>query len=323
MHRALMHALWLPALVLACGSSASSDGSAVAGASSTVGGGGAAAGPSIGTGGGGNSSVATGGGGSPSGGSAGSNSAGAGSAGAATQTAGAGGGSGGQGTAGNAGAGQDTPPEGVPSTYKLVYAQTFAAASSLNDLVFANPTQWKHNDAGYIESTGAGYSPPYRSPFSIAMIKSIQVQSFVMDLEMLQTSPDGDAHRDMALIWSFINPSEFYYAHVSTLHDGVAHNILIVDNADRKAISATFTKGYDWGRNVWKRMRVTHDVESGAMAVYDLDAPSPALLTATNTTFKGGYVGFGSFDNTGRVRNVKVWAATSTPGNPTFFSPAK
>jgi len=44
-------------------------------------------------------------------------------------------------------------------------------------------------------------------------------------------------------------------------------------------------------------------------------------MTANDTTFLDGYVGFGSFDNTGRVRNVEVWADTSTPGSPTFFSP--
>ena len=322
MRRELLHAIFLPAFVLACGSSATgSDSTAIAGASGSaeVGGNGS------GQGGAGSPNGGTPAAGSPNG-SAGM--AGAGNAGAPMQTAGtggggAGGGGAGQGNAGSGGAANSqTPPEGVPPTYKLVYSQTFADPSSMSDLVFANPTQWRHNAGGFIESTGASYAPPYRSPFSLAIVKSIQVQSFVMDVEMLQTSPDGDAHRDMALIWSFVSPSEFYYAHVSTAHDGVAHNILIVNKADRKAISVTFTPGYDWGRNVWKRLRVVHDVESGSMAVYDLDAPSPALLTAKDTTFKGGYVGFGSFDNTGQVRNVKVWAATSTPANAPFFSPA-
>jgi hypothetical protein len=65
------------------------------------------------------------------------------------------------------------------------------------------------------------------------------------------------------------------------------------------------------------------DVESGAMAIYDLDVPNEPILTANDKRFTDGYVGFGSFDNTGQVRNVKVWAATSTPGAPDFFSAAK
>lgn len=254
-------------------------------------------------------------------GSAGTAGAGGGGAGGSVATTG-GGGAGGS----SAGGGQpntEQPPPGVPPTYQLVYAQTFADAASLNDLVFANPTEWKHDAGGFIKSTGFSYVAPYRSPFSVAIIKAIKVKSFVMDAEMLQTSPDGDAHRDMVLIWNFVNPSQFYYSHISTAHDGVAHNILVVDNADRTAISATYTPGYDWGRNVWKKLRVVRDVESGAMAIYDLDAPNDPILTASDKRFTDGYVGFGSFDNTGQVRNVKVWAAATTPGAPDFFSAAK
>ena len=307
-HEIRIAACLLLACLPSCSSSGSLPSSSAAGATSSGG------------------SVAIGGGGAGAGaGSAGSaaGQSGAGgpvSAGAGGQSAG---GTAGTATAGSGGASTDQPPAGVPPNYHLVYSQPFADAASLSDLVFANPTQWKHDPAGFVFSTGASYAPPYRSPFSVAIIASIQVKSFVMDAEMLQTSPDGDAHRDMVLIWNFVSPSQFYYAHVSTAHDAVAHNILIVNNADRKAISTTFTTGYDWGRNVWKKLRVIRDADSGAMSVLDLDTPDQPLLTANDKTFGNGYLGFGSFDNSGRVRNVKVWSAESTPGAPAFFSAAK
>ncbi len=231
----------------------------------------------------------------------------------------------GQANAGTAGAGQlntEKPPEGVPADYSLVYQQAFADKSSLSDLAFANPTEWRHDAAGFVESTGYTYQGVYRSPFSQAIVKSIQVTSFVMDAELLQTSPDGDAHRDMVLIWNFVNPNQFYYAHISTAHDDVAHNILIVNDADRKAISSSTTAGYAWGRDVWRRLRLVRDVADGSMSVYDRDGAATPILAAKDKTFSSGYVGFGSFDNTGKVRNVKVWAAVATPGGPTFYSPA-
>jgi hypothetical protein len=200
----------------------------------------------------------------------------------------------------------------------------------MNDLVYGNPKDWRHvappagspaGDEGYVETTGISYAPMYRSPFTVAIVKGFKVKSFVLDAEMLQTSPSGDGHRDMVLIWSFVSPTQFYYAHISTAHDGVAHNIHIVNNADRNAISDTFTPGYDWGRDVWKKLRVVRNADDGSMAVYDRDAIATPILTANDTTFLEGYVGFGSFDNTGRVRNVEVWAESSTPGAPTFFSP--
>lgn len=297
-----------------------------------AGGGSGSGGSSAPTVGGGGQGTSVGGGGSSGsggalvtpGGSGGASSTGGGGTGGQAIAGGGAGGSGGSsaGGGGSGGAGSEQPPEGVPAGYKLVYSQSFAEPASMGDLVLANPTQWKHDPAGFIASTGASYAPPYRSPFSVAIIKSIKVTSFVMDAEMLQTSPSGDGHRDMVFIWNFLNPSQFYYAHISTAHDGVAHNILIVDNADRTAISTTFTTGYDWGRDVWKKLRVVRNVETGDMSVIDLDAPATPILTANDQKFTDGYVGFGSFDNSGQVRNVKVWAATSTPGAPDFFSPA-
>ena len=316
---ALAAGCWV-SLCLACGSSTTGDSMSSAGSSSSgasaVGGGGQPT-TSAGTDSGGTAPAKAGSAGTPA---TAAGTGGVASAGAAGSSAGSS--PGGSASGGSGGSGEQ-PPEGVPADYKLVYAQTFAAPASLGDLVLANPTQWKHDAAGFVASTGASYAPPFRSPFSVAIIKAIKVKSFVMDAEMLQTSPDGDAHRDMVFIWNFMSPSKFYYSHISTAHDGVAHNILIVNDADRKAISTTFSAGYDWGRNVWKKLRVVRDVESGAMSVFDLDAPTQAILTANDKTFTDGYVGFGSFDNSGQVRNVKVWAATSTPGAPDFFAPAQ
>lgn len=318
---ALAASSWV-SLCLACGSSTPSDslsstmssaGSSSSG-SSAVSGGGQAASAGVGGGDSGGTAQAQAGTAVTAGGSGGQAAAGA---------AGSSAGSSPGGSANGGSGGSEQPPEGVPAGYKLVYSQTFAEPASLGDLVFANPTQWKHDAAGFVASTGASYAPPFRSPFSVAIIKAIKVTSFVMDAELLQTSPDGDAHRDMVFIWNFVSPSKFYYSHISTAHDGVAHNILIVNEADRKAISATFSAGYDWGRNLWKKLRVVRDVESGATSVFDLDAPTQAILTANDKTFTGGYVGFGSFDNSGQVRNVKVWAAASTPGAPDFFSAAQ
>lgn len=212
-------------------------------------------------------------------------------------------------------------PEGLPEGYTLQYEQTFDTAASADDFIFANPTQWFYDPTGFIGFTGAGYAPPQASPHSIGLIKDLKFSSFVMDVELLQTSPDGDGHRDMAIIWNFVSESEYYYAHISTAHDGVAHNIHIVNNADRTAITDTYTDGYDWGRDVWQTFRVIRDVNTGVMEVYDLKTPDSPILTANDTTFTDGYIGLGSFDNTGQVGSVKIWAADSTQETITLGDP--
>jgi hypothetical protein len=48
-----------------------------------------------------------------------------------------------------------------------------------------------------------------------------------------------------------------------------------------------------------------HCADSGKIAVY-LDGSGTPLMTATDTTFRSGRVGFGSFDNVGRLRGLTV-----------------
>ena len=227
-------------------------------------------------------------------------------------------GSAGTGSAGSSGSG-GAAPEGIPPGYTLQFEESFAAPESLAKLVFANPTDWAHvaDAGGYLESTGFSYAPPYYSPHSLAVIKSAMFGSFVLDVELWQTSETG-GHRDSCIMWGMTSPSSYYYAHIGQAHDGASHNIHIVNEADRMAITQTFTDGFDWGED-WKHLRVVRDAETGTMAVYGNGEAEP-MLTATDTTLGEGYIGFGAFDDTGRVRNVKIWAPSATLQDASFFA---
>jgi hypothetical protein len=261
---------------------------------------------------------AVGSGGTGTGGSSGGDSsAGAGgTAGGAPTSGGAGaGGAGGS----SAGAGGQPNPEGVPADYKLFIDETFATAASLTKLKFADPKDWGHQDTdgGYVESTGATYAPPHASLHALAIFGDLKFGAFVMDAEVMQTNPSG-GHRDFCMAWAMESPSRYYYAHIAEAHDPVAHNIHIVLDADRTAITKTFTPGFDWGTSQWHKLRTTRSAE-GDMAIY-ADGGAMPILTAKDTRLGNGYVGFGSFDDKGRVRNVKVWAPSADVASAAFFS---
>lgn len=205
--------------------------------------------------------------------------------------------------------GSELPPY-VPPGYGAIYDQSFSDASSFDELLIANETEWFHSPEGYVEFTAATYAPPVRSPFSLALVKNVSASSFVLEVEMLQTGV-GLGHRDMVIAWNVRSPSEFYYAHISAEHDDVAHHIHIVNQADRVAITDTFTAGFDWGTDVWRTLRVVRDAVTGTMEVYDVD-DDVLILSATDTTFTTGFFGIGSFDNTGRVRNLRIWSPDGT-----------
>jgi len=283
----------------------------------------------------------TGSGGSPGGGAGGSTSNGGGTAAGGAPAGGSGGATGGQagggqtsaggaaGTGGTAGGGGvasagasgsgGAPPEGVPEGYTLQFEESFATPESLAKLVFANPDDWAHvaEGGGYLESTGFSYTPPTYSPRSVALLAGAMFGSFVLEVEIWQTSMTG-GHRDNCIFWGMTSPSSFYYAHIGQMHDGASHNIHIVNESDRTPITETFDDGFDWGMD-WQLIRVVRDAQTGSMAVYGNGAAEP-MLTATDTTLGEGYIGFGAFDDTGRVRNVKIWAPSATLQSAGFFT---
>jgi hypothetical protein len=55
----------------------------------------------------------------------------------------------------------------------------------------------------------------------------------------------------------------------------------------------------------WHWVGVRHCADAGEIKVY-VDGDKKPLMTATDTTFDSGRVGFGSFDNIGRLRNLTI-----------------
>jgi hypothetical protein len=208
----------------------------------------------------------------------------------------------------------------LPKGYKLVYHESFDKESALQQFRFTQPSKWLSSDgkAGKaLEFTGISeYQPPFRSPHTIGLIGNIMVGSFILEADLLQTGKEY-GHRDMCVIFGFTGPSHFYYSHIATKMDDNAHQIMLVNEAPRKKISSFTTEGVNWGDNAWQRIRLERDVEQGSIRVF---FNGTLIEEASDKTFGKGYIGFGSFDDSGKVDNVKIWAKDVDKKQATFFS---
>ena len=198
----------------------------------------------------------------------------------------------------------------VPAGYNLVYQQEFETPEAICDFVFANPDNWSVA-GGVLKFEGkSNYKPPVRSPLNMALLTSHRVGSFILECDLKQTGRDY-GHRDMCLFFNFQSPDKFYYSHLATRTDDHAHNIFLVNKAPRTKISDHTTPGVDWGKDQWHKVRVERFLETGTTKVYFDDMETP-VMSATDKNFADGWMGFGSFDDTGQVDNIKLWA----PGEP-------
>jgi hypothetical protein len=206
---------------------------------------------------------------------------------------------------------------------KPVFAEDFSRPESVGRFVFASPAHWQRvavGDRFALEHTHAGsaYQPPHRSPHNIALIADQQFASFVLEYDVQQTGKEY-GHRDACAFFSFVDPTHYYYVHVATQSDPHAHQIFTVNNAPRLKITDQGTDGYDWGSvDAWHRVRVVRDATSGEIEVFVNDMNQP-LMKAVDKTHGWGHIGLGSFDDTGRVTNIRVYADASREAPTTFF----
>lgn len=195
-------------------------------------------------------------------------------------------------------------------SYPVVYEQACADASCLEDFVFTDASKWRMragDHAPALELVGkSAYRPPHRSPLSIALIEGVEVQDFDLDVDLLQTGRNY-GHRDLCLFFGVQSQSRFYYTHLATSPDPNAHNVFIVNDAPRANLIAPLAQGVEWGRDVWHHVRVERRVADGTVKVFWDHGAEPALVAA-DRTFGWGRVGFGSFDDSGLVRNIVLRA---------------
>jgi hypothetical protein len=133
-----------------------------------------------------------------------------------------------------------------------------------------------------------------------------------VDAEVRIDTPVEISNRDVIIVFGYRSATEFYYAHLSTDNTIYPHNgIFVVNNADRLRIEDQWDEQRSLGAPpaipdaAWHDVRVVHCADTGEIAVY-MDGSDNPLMTTVDTTFDSGRVGFGSFDNIGRLRHLTV-----------------
>jgi hypothetical protein len=212
-------------------------------------------------------------------------------------------------------------PTGLPEGYKLLYAQTFDSVSALKDFAMTDSEAWafsKDDKGGALELTKqSSYKPSVRSPVNIALIADKVFGDFILEADLIQTGKEY-GHRDMCLFFGMRDPTKFYYTHIATAADPNAHNVFIVNDKPRTNFAKETTKGVNWGLGVWHKVRLERKTSDGSIKVYFDDMTKP-IMVAEDKTFDKGYIGFGSFDDTGKVDNIRIWGPSVETKKTEFF----
>lgn len=207
--------------------------------------------------------------------------------------------------AGIAAMGVEPAPEmnGMP----LVFSEDFSGGAERWEPTDAKAWKVAEEEGNKVYSLHrqSKYEPPVRSPFNISLVKDLVVTDFVLEARVKQTGREY-GHRDFCVFFGHTDPAHFYYVHMASLSDDHANSIFLVNNEPRVSIVKERTEGTVWD-NEYHTVRVVRDTASGRIEVYRDDMTKP-IMVAEDKTFTSGRIGFGSFDDTGNVDDVRVWA---------------
>lgn len=187
----------------------------------------------------------------------------------------------------------------------LCYDQDFSSSESIADFSYSDARiwDWTHLEGGALKfSEGSSYQPPFRSPTAYAMVKGLMFDTFIMEAEVQQTGKEY-GHRDLCFFFAFESPSKFGYVHLATSPDPNAHNIFTVNQAARAPLAPVSDQGIQWTES-WHVVKVQKLQAEGPIEVF---FDGELILSADGSDFGRGRLGFGSFDDSGQIRELKVW----------------
>ncbi|MBW3554543.1 MAG: hypothetical protein KY466_13595 [Gemmatimonadetes bacterium] len=151
---------------------------------------------------------------------------------------------------------------------------------------------------------------PIRRPAALAILRTEPLRRATVRAEVQSTAPVGVSQRDLQVVVGYQSATRFYYVHLAGVTDAVHNGIFLVADADRRRIDSG-TGLPQLTDEAWHDVRVEWDGNAGTIEVY-VDGSAGPVLEARDATLKQGRVGFGSFDDTGEFREIRV-AGTKVP----------
>ena len=198
------------------------------------------------------------------------------------------------------------PDTALPAAkWQLSYWQEFQSESVLKQFRYSDKSTWSWSQEGGGSigfTTGSKYQPPHRSPTTFAVIRDIEADEFILEAEVLQTGREY-GHRDLCFFFAMESASKFGYVHLASKPDKNAHNIFLVAEAPRTSLAPVSPQGISW-EGGWHTVRLQRLKPGGDIEVF---FDGDAIMSADGSGFGKGQLGFGSFDDSGRIRSLRVW----------------
>lgn len=155
----------------------------------------------------------------------------------------------------------------------------------------------------HLAETGS-QRPPVRRPQAYRLLTGQLWGDVTFGLRARTLEQASRYHRDIVLIFGYLNDTHFYYTHLSSDSDGRVHTVIMKVHGEARSVIMDQPRPPAPLTGDWQSFRVEREV-AGAIRVYVDDAAAP-LMTAHDTDYPAGLVGFGAFDDRALFDDLRV-----------------
>ncbi len=206
--------------------------------------------------------------------------------------------------------------------YELKYANHYDSRIDLQHFEFRHPEMWKftpqQGDSGFVEFSWMPVSRrAFYFPENIGLLSGMLFSDFIMELDYKPVF-QGENGGDVCIVFNFQNPEQYYYLHLASDDGAYTHDIFLVDRGNRIPISRMSTDGIQWQTRQWNRIRLERSLTFGTIYVYVNDMKNPIMMAEDNT-YGHGFIGFGAFQNPGKIDNLEIRAPRMMRTQMSFF----
>ncbi len=223
--------------------------------------------------------------------------------------------------------GCQTPPAASPSgegPLLVTVAQDFDLAEPSDAWAFRTPSLWWIAEEEGRKFLQMGIPPKrptmagIRRPQEYAIYSNYEFRSFNLSCQVRIDREITVAARDACIIFGRQDNTHMYYAHLSSLSDGGAHNVLMrVDGQTRRSLLPPGLQPPPAIRDGnWHQVSVIRDADTGRIRVY-VDARSlndPPVFDVVDKTYEWGFIGLASFDDHASFARVLIEGQARRPG---------
>lgn len=204
------------------------------------------------------------------------------------------------------------------STMKTI---RYSLSESVDQLTLLNPGSWKADEvdghACLVLAVPGTQLPPVRRPGEYALLKLDEpLQDYSLMVEGQSLEPLSLVGRDVCILFGYRDDAHFYYAHISNDSNGETHNVIMKVAGDTRHRINVEGRPEPRMTEGWHTIKVEH-MASGTITVWVDDMNQP-LMTAHDTDYCSGTIGFGAFDDRAAFTTLEIIsrrAAASTKEN--------